>query len=76
MQPAGASCNGPTGPCGYDYFNLPAANPNVLEGALVGGPDAHDVYEDVRDNYVSNEPGLDYSGAFLTPLAYMAQTSM
>lgn len=70
---AGASCFGPTAPCGYDAFNLATPNPNVLAGALVGGPDANDAYQDVRSNYMSNEPALDYAGAFLTPLAYMVQ---
>ena len=72
----GSSCNGPTGPCGYDDFNLPSPNPNLLAGALVGGPDRTDAYQDVRSNYMANEPALDYSGAFLTPLAYMIQRSM
>ena len=33
-----ASCPGPTPPCGFSYFNTPDPNPNVIAGALVGGP--------------------------------------
>ncbi len=65
----GASCHGPTGPCGYDHFDSPDPNPNDLIGAMVGGPDQNDVYRDVRDNYQGGEPALDAITALLTPLA-------
>lgn len=65
----GPSCNGPTGPCGYDQYNRDISNPNELTGAMVGGPDANDRFSDTRDNYVGNEPGVDYVTSLLTPLA-------
>ncbi|KAH9323654.1 hypothetical protein KI387_018293, partial [Taxus chinensis] len=41
---------------GYaDWFDRNEANPNVLVGALVGGPDYNDNYEDKRDNYKQSE---------------------
>lgn len=33
-------------------------NPNVLDGALVGGPDVNDDYSDDRTNYEEAEPTL------------------
>jgi hypothetical protein len=32
------SCPAPPAPCGWNEYNSPAANPNVLEGAMVAGP--------------------------------------
>ncbi|XP_020578265.1 endoglucanase 15-like [Phalaenopsis equestris] len=34
-----------------EWFDSPDPNPNVIEGAIVGGPDANDGYEDDRSNY-------------------------
>ncbi|KAL4600288.1 hypothetical protein ACB092_11G187900 [Castanea dentata] len=46
VNPAPVSCQG-----GYDlYFNKDAANPNVLDGAVVSGPDENDNYSDLRSN--------------------------
>ena len=68
----GASCNGPSGPCGFSQFSKEIANPNELTGAMVGGPDQQDVYRDARDNFQGGEPALDYVTALLTPLASLA----
>ncbi|KFK37259.1 hypothetical protein AALP_AA4G234400 [Arabis alpina] len=38
------------------WFNNPAPNPNVLVGAVVGGPDLNDAYEDKRTDYQRAEP--------------------
>jgi hypothetical protein len=41
---------------GYDYwYSRPGANPNVLVGALVGGPDCEDNFVDERENYMQTE---------------------
>lgn len=41
---------------GYDYwYNRDEPNPNILIGALVGGPDNQDNFEDDRANYVQTE---------------------
>ncbi|KAJ7960342.1 Endoglucanase [Quillaja saponaria] len=41
---------------GYDnWYNKQAPNPNVLVGALVGGPDLEDNFVDKRDNYMQTE---------------------
>jgi hypothetical protein len=41
---------------GSNYFNMPGPNSNVIEGAIVGGPDANDHYDDSRGNYMQGEP--------------------
>ncbi|CAN4095770.1 unnamed protein product [Withania somnifera] len=41
---------------GFDlWFNKNAPNPNVLDGAIVGGPDIHDYYNDSRGNFQQSE---------------------
>lgn len=41
---------------GYDnWYSNQAPNPNVLVGALVGGPDWQDNFEDQRSNYMQTE---------------------
>nr|QCQ73708.1 endo-(1,4)-beta-D-glucanase [Litchi chinensis] len=41
---------------GYDnWFNREDPNPNVIVGALVGGPDRVDNFMDQRDNYMQTE---------------------
>lgn len=44
---------------GYDtWYNRPQGNPNVLHGALVGGPDKNDGFSDDRSSYEQTEPTL------------------
>jgi endoglucanase len=50
--------------CDHSAFTSPTPNPQVLTGALVGGPDADDSYEDKRDDYVHNEVACDYNAGF------------
>lgn len=38
-------------------------------GALVGGPDQNDSYEDRRDDYVKNEVTTDYNAGFQSAVA-------
>lgn len=41
---------------GYDnWYSNPMPNPNVLVGALVGGPDCQDNFSDERGNYMQTE---------------------
>lgn len=39
-------------------FSISESNPNVLVGALVGGPDAMDEFNDARNNYQQTEPSI------------------
>jgi len=62
----GASCT-PSSCCDPNCWD---ANPNVLTGALVGGPgEPNDYYEDRRDDFVANEVALDYNAGFQFSLA-------
>ncbi|KFK37261.1 hypothetical protein AALP_AA4G234600 [Arabis alpina] len=38
------------------WYNNPKPNPNVLVGAIVGGPDENDAYDDVRSDFQHGEP--------------------
>ncbi|XP_074587949.1 endoglucanase 6-like isoform X3 [Curcuma longa] len=52
VNPATVSCRE-----GYDtWFGRKQSNPNVLVGAIVGGPDAYDNFVDERYNYDQTEP--------------------
>lgn len=42
---------------GYnDWFNRNASNPNLLAGAVVGGPDKYDHFADIRSQFTMLEP--------------------
>lgn len=44
---------------GFDsWYRRSQADPNVIYGALVGGPDQNDNYSDDRSNYEQSEPTL------------------
>ena len=52
-----ASCPGPGSPCGWDYYYSGGENAHDLKGALVGGPNQQDQWNDDRTNYaVSSYP--------------------
>ncbi|NJN56339.1 MAG: hypothetical protein HC879_02005 [Leptolyngbyaceae cyanobacterium SL_5_9] len=61
------------GASGTTNISDPAANRNILYGALVGGPSApnDNAYTDVRTDYISNEVALDYNAALTGALARM-----
>ena len=65
-----SSCPDLPAPCTWDNFNYAGPNPQVLSGALVGGPRGPtDSYTDVRSDYVSNEVAFDYNAGFTSALA-------
>jgi hypothetical protein len=55
--------------CGQSAFTASTSNPNVLFGALVGGPDQSDGYTDLRTDYQRNEVACDYNAAFTGAVA-------
>ncbi|GMH09337.1 hypothetical protein Nepgr_011178 [Nepenthes gracilis] len=64
-NPSFVSCRG-----GYaTWFSRKASDPNVLVGALVGGPDAYDNFADQRDNYEQTEPATYNNAPLLGVLA-------
>ncbi|KAG5554094.1 hypothetical protein RHGRI_011835 [Rhododendron griersonianum] len=47
---------------GYDtWYRRPKANPNVIHGALVGGPTKNDNFSDDRTNFEQTEPTISAS---------------
>lgn len=52
-----------------DQQEVPAYHRHVLYGALVGGPDSKDVYEDSIKNFTCNEVACDYNAGFTGLLA-------
>ena len=52
-------------------MNEPGSHRHTLYGALVGGPDANDGYDDSVSNYTNNEVADDYNAGFTGLLAYM-----
>jgi endoglucanase len=69
-----ASCPDRPTTCSYNDFNSPSPNPHVLYGAVVGGPDGSDTYQDQRNNFVQNEVATDYNAGFQGALAAAIQS--
>nr|QCQ73710.1 endo-(1,4)-beta-D-glucanase [Litchi chinensis] len=57
---------------GSIYFNSTNPNPNVLVGAIVGGPGEDDVYVDDRVDFRKSEPTTYINAPFVGVLAYFA----
>ena len=68
-----ASCPLPPAPCGWEWFDRDAPNPNVLLGAIVGGPGLDDSYADRRDDYIRNEVAIDYNAGWTSALAGLSE---
>ncbi|KAK1302334.1 Endoglucanase 6 [Acorus calamus] len=65
VDPSFVSCRG-----GYNtWFGRKGSDPNLLDGALVGGPDAYDNFADERDNYEQTEPATYNNAPILGVLA-------
>lgn len=54
-----------------DQQTTPPYHRHTLFGALVGGPDSSDGYQDVISNYTTNEVACDYNAGFVAILARM-----
>ncbi|PSS21705.1 Endoglucanase [Actinidia chinensis var. chinensis] len=55
---------------GSVYFNSSDPNPNVLVGAIVGGPGEDDMYDDTREDFRKSEPTTYINAPFVGVLAY------
>ncbi|XP_052210359.1 endoglucanase 6 [Diospyros lotus] len=65
VNPSFVTCRG-----GYaTWFSRKSSDPNVLTGAVVGGPDAYDNFADQRDNYEQTEPATYNNAPLLGVLA-------
>ncbi|XP_078169682.1 cellulase 3 [Carex rostrata] len=60
---------------GFEYYHSSAPNPNILTGAVVGGPDPNDNFADDRDNFAQSEPATYINAPLVGTLAYMAASS-
>ncbi|XP_058111585.1 endoglucanase 6-like [Magnolia sinica] len=55
---------------GYNtWYSRKASDPNLLVGAIVGGPDAYDNFADERENYEQTEPATYNNAPLLGVLA-------
>ncbi|XP_062584515.1 endoglucanase A-like [Saccostrea cucullata] len=66
---SGSSCSPAPAPCDWSTYGSSDPNPNVLRGALVGGPDLQDNYVDDRNNFKTNEVTCDYNAGFQSAVA-------
>ncbi|XP_028774810.1 endoglucanase-like [Neltuma alba] len=64
-HPAKVGCNDGQS----DYYSSTNPNPNILVGAIVGGPDSNDQFNDVRSDYSHSEPTTYMNAAFVSSLA-------
>ena len=64
-----SSCPLAPSPCNWSNKDAPGPNPQVLHGALVGGPDRNDNYKDDRGDYIKNEVATDYNAGFQSAVA-------
>ncbi|KAH9647591.1 Endoglucanase 8 [Citrus sinensis] len=55
---------------GDEFFETKDPNLNVLTGAIVGGPDINDKFEDDRSNWKQSEPTTYINAPFVGVLAY------
>lgn len=54
------------------FFYTSNPNPNILTGAIVGGPNQNDGFPDERTDYSHSEPATYINAAIVGPLAYLA----
>ncbi|XP_047337867.1 endoglucanase 1-like [Impatiens glandulifera] len=57
---------------GFNYLYANSPNPNVLVGAIVGGPDNRDNFADDRNNYQQSEPATYINAPFVGAVAFFA----
>ncbi|XP_022145452.1 endoglucanase 1-like [Momordica charantia] len=69
-SPNRVSCNE-----GFRFLYSSSPNPNLLIGAIVGGPDNGDKFSDDRNNYQQSEPATYINAPFVGALAFFAKSS-
>lgn len=74
----GASCPNLPAPCSWPQFSAAGPNPQVLHGALVGGPTGpgDNTFDDSRANYYTTEPAVDYNAGYTGLLAGLLQIAI
>ncbi|KAJ6961067.1 hypothetical protein NC652_000936 [Populus alba x Populus x berolinensis] len=66
-HPNRISCND-----GFQFLYSSSPNPNVLVGAIIGGPDNRDNFADDRNNYQQSEPATYINAPFVGALAFFS----
>ncbi|XP_027345890.1 endoglucanase 1-like [Abrus precatorius] len=61
------SCNN-----GFQFLYSASPNPNLLVGAIVGGPDSNDNFSDDRNNYQQSEPATYINAPFVGAVAFFS----
>lgn len=69
VHPAKIQCS-----AGFSALSSQGPNPNVLVGAVVGGPDLHDRFPDERSDYAQSEPATYTNAPLVGALAYLAHS--
>ncbi|KAF9669311.1 hypothetical protein SADUNF_Sadunf14G0094400 [Salix dunnii] len=59
---------------GFSVMNSQSPNPNILVGAIVGGPDKYDRFPDKRSDYEQSEPATYMNSPLVGALAYLAHS--
>ncbi|KAL6527594.1 hypothetical protein OROMI_029405 [Orobanche minor] len=59
---------------GFSIMNSQSPNPNILIGAVVGGPDQNDRFPDQRSDYEQSEPATYINAPLVGALAYLAHS--
>ncbi|KAL8250736.1 hypothetical protein R6Q59_034429 [Mikania micrantha] len=54
------------------FYYTSNPNPNILVGAIVGGPNNNDFFADERTDYSHSEPATYNNAAIVGPLAYLS----
>lgn len=67
------SCPDPPAVCDNNALSSPDPSPQILIGALVGGPNMTDQYVDDREDYVQNEVTIDYNAAYQSSIAELCK---
>ncbi|XP_039123894.1 LOW QUALITY PROTEIN: endoglucanase 1-like [Dioscorea cayenensis subsp. rotundata] len=70
-HPSHISCNE-----GFSYLYSSSPNPNILTGAVLGGPDNKDSFSGDRNNYQQSEPATYINAPMVGALAFFASTPL
>ncbi|KAJ0972871.1 hypothetical protein J5N97_020830 [Dioscorea zingiberensis] len=65
-HPSGIGCQ-----AGFEYLHSNGPNPNMLTGAVIGGPDQNDAFLDDRTDYQHSEPATYINAPLVGSLAYL-----
>ncbi|KZV47145.1 endoglucanase 17 [Dorcoceras hygrometricum] len=69
VHPAKIQCSS-----GFSVMSSQSPNPNLLVGAVVGGPDQNDRFPDQRSDYEQSEPATYINAPLVGALAYLAHS--